>query len=95
MPNSKNSYPKRAYRRQRRAVYDRRRRRICNDNYDTGYYVKEKANGITYLAQKPNYQGLKKNYKVIGRRKARRAPFNAYGLHANYRKLFDLWWSIY
>ena len=95
MPNTKNSYPKRAYRRKRRAVVNSRRLELIKRTYDTGYTYKETTDGREYLVQAPNYPICKKEYKRQARRKVRRAKYADYGRYGHYRKLFDLWWSIY
>ncbi len=95
MPNVKNSYPKRAYRRKQRAVVNARRIALAKRAYDAGYVYKQTSDGREYLIRTSYYERVKQAYKRQARRKARYAGYADYGRNGNYRKLFDLWWSIY
>lgn len=95
MPALKNSYPRRAYRRKRRATLNSRRKRQRHYTYDTGYDYIEREDGTSYVRQVAWGPKMKKSYKVQSRRAARRARYNKYGQHGSYRKAYDLWWNIY
>lgn len=96
MPSVKNSYPKRAYRRTQRQRIKKRRIAVYHRTYDSGYDLREGANGEVYVVRTDYYRRMKRGYKQQARRRARMAPYGVYGLRGgSYRKAYDLWWSIY
>lgn len=94
MPSTRNSYPKRAYRRKQRARVRYNRLVFAGVRYDSAYWPVTAPDGTRYVTPARG-EGIKKTHKTVARRRARRAKWNEYGNGGSYRKVYDMWWLMY
>lgn len=95
MASTRNSHPKRAYRRKQKARVRRNRLRFADTHYHSAYWTRTAPDGTVYVMPSNDAMRTKRAYKAVARRRIRRARLNECADRGHYRKIYDLWWTLY